>query len=128
MARKSRKTETIYINERLEQELLGDPLSLPVCAETARQDAELVSVFLEAYGQAGMDIVLCGHAHGGQVRLPWIGGLFAPGQGLLPRLTSGVHKKNGTFMVVSRGLGNSLAPFRILNHPETVLITLKTKR
>ena len=80
---------------------------------------------LPAYAEAGADLVLSGHAHGGQVCLPGIGGLFAPGQGILPRLTSGVHARGETRLVVSRGLGNSSFPLRVFNPPEIVTVTLR---
>lgn len=80
---------------------------------------------LPAYAEAGADLVLSGHAHGGQVRLPGIGGLFAPGQGILPRLTSGVHARGETRLVVSRGFGNSAFPLRVFNPPEIVTVTLR---
>ncbi len=80
---------------------------------------------LPAYAEAGADLVLSGHAHGGQVRLPGIGGLFAPGQGILPRLTSGVHARGETRLVVSRGLGNSAFPLRVFNPPEIVTVILR---
>lgn len=80
---------------------------------------------LPAYAEAGADLVLSGHAHGGQVRLPGIGGLFAPGQGILPRLTSGVHARGETRLVVSRGLGNSAFLLRVFNPPEIVTVTLR---
>lgn len=80
---------------------------------------------LPAYAEAGADLVLSGHAHGGQVRLPGIGGLFAPGQGILPRLTSGVYERGETRLVVSRGLGNSAFPLRVFNPPEIVTVTLR---
>lgn len=76
------------------------------------------------YIKTGLPLVLCGHAHGGQVRLPVVGGLFAPEQGILPKYTAGVHEDNGTIMVVSRGLGNSGFPIRFANRPELVVLTL----
>ncbi len=79
---------------------------------------------LDVYTANGTDLALCGHAHGGQIRLPFIGGLFAPNQGFFPKYTAGVHQKGRTKMVVSRGLGNSLAPLRINNRPELVVLTL----
>lgn len=78
----------------------------------------------DVYASNGIDLVLSGHAHGGQVRLPFVGGLIAPHQGLFPRYTAGVYTKKQTSMVVSRGLGNSAAPIRINNRPELVVITL----
>ena len=79
------------------------------------------------YRAAGVPLVLSGHAHGGQIRLPFIGGLLAPEQGLFPKYTSGVHKLGAVTMVISRGLGNSLFPFRIFNRPEVVCLQLKAK-
>lgn len=80
---------------------------------------------LEMYAQCGFDLVLTGHAHGGQWRLPGIGGLYAPHQGVFPRYTSGLHWKGATGMVVSRGLGNSGFPLRLFNRPELVAVTLR---
>ncbi|HHX6348267.1 TPA: metallophosphoesterase [Pseudomonas aeruginosa] len=71
------------------------------------------------------DLVLSGHAHGGQIRLPWIGGLLAPNQGFFPKYTSGHYAAdNGTQMIVSRGLGNSIFPVRVFNRPHLPVITL----
>lgn len=82
---------------------------------------------IELYERAKIDLVLCGHAHGGQIRLPYIGGLFAPDQGVLPHYTSGMYTEKTTSMIVSRGLGNSRFPFRIFNKPELVVINFKKK-
>lgn len=79
----------------------------------------------EMYRTAGAPLVLSGHAHGGQVRLPVIGGLYAPQQGLFPKYTAGVHDLGGVQLVVSRGLGNSRFPFRVFNRPEIVSVELK---
>lgn len=72
-----------------------------------------------------VDLVLSGHAHGGQFRLPFVGGLVAPGQGLFPEYDSGLYTEENTNMVVSRGIGNSIIPFRINNRPEIVVIELE---
>lgn len=72
-----------------------------------------------------MGLVLTGHAHGGQFRLPLIGGLVARNQGLFPKYDAGVYSEASTSMIVSRGLGNSIIPFRFNNRPEVVLIELK---
>ena len=82
---------------------------------------------LETYGACGADLVFSGHAHGGQIRLPFVGGLYAPGQGFLPKLTKGLYGVEDTTLVVSRGLGNSTFPFRFLNRPEVVALTLRTE-
>ena len=79
------------------------------------------------YTDYKMDLVFTGHAHGGQIRLPFIGGLYAPHQGLFPKYTSGTFKKDNTTMVVSRGIGGSKFPFRINNRPELVIVTLKSE-
>lgn len=79
---------------------------------------------VEVYAEYGAGLVLSGHAHGGQVRLPLLGGLYAPGQGLLPEYDSGLYSLGETQMVVSRGLGNSVAPLRVNNRPELVVVTL----
>ena len=76
------------------------------------------------YSNSSVDLVFSGHAHGGQVRLPFIGGLIAPDQGFFPKLTEGVHRDNNTSMVISRGLGNSIIPIRIFNRPELIVVTL----
>ena len=70
-------------------------------------------------------VILTGHAHGGQFRLPLIGGLIAPNQGLFPKYDDGLYSEENTNMIVSRGLGNSIIPFRFNNRPEVVLIELK---
>lgn len=82
---------------------------------------------LNVYVKNEIDLVLTGHAHGGQIRIPFIGGLVAPNQGLFPKYTSGKLEEKQTTMIVSRGIGNSILPFRVNNNPELVVITLKSK-
>ena len=84
--------------------------------------------YLDGYAAAGADLVFSGHAHGGQIRLPLLGGLYAPGQGFFPELTQGVHTRGETTLVVSRGLGNSAFPLRLFNRPEIVAVTLRAAR
>ena len=83
---------------------------------------------IETYAEYGADLVLSGHAHGGQVRLPGIGGLYAPDQGIFPRYTSGLYRLGPTRMVVSRGVGNSCGVPRLLNRPEASTIVLRRNR
>jgi len=78
----------------------------------------------EDYVAGAFNLVLAGHAHGGQWRLPLIGGLVAPNQGLLPKYDAGLYQKVTSAMLVSRGLGNSLMPLRLFNLPEIISIKI----
>ena len=78
-----------------------------------------------SYVACDVDLVFSGHAHGGQFRLPLIGGLIAPNQGLFPKYDAGIFLDQNTHIVNdSRGLGNSVIPFRFNNRPEIVLVEL----
>ena len=79
----------------------------------------------EVYVESDIDLALSGHAHGGQFRLPFVGGLVAPNQGLFPKYDAGLYTEENTNMIVSPGIGNSLLPFRFNNRPEVVLIELR---
>lgn len=82
--------------------------------------------YIDRYASAGFDGALCGHAHGGQWRIPFTGiGFYSPGQGLFPKYTSGVHISGNMSEVISRGLGNSECPLRLFNRPEIVVVELK---
>ena len=81
----------------------------------------------DTYVDSKLDLVLTGHAHGGQVRIPFIGGLISPNQGFFPKYTGGKFKEDNTNMIVSRGIGNSIIPFRVNNRPELVVVQLKVK-
>lgn len=101
--------------------------------EQSRSDREPFRILLshrpehlETYSALDFDLVFAGHAHGGQIRLPLVGGLYAPSQGWLPAYTSGMHINKETKMIVSRGLGNSQMPLRICNRPEIVVVTLQS--
>ena len=80
--------------------------------------------FADSYTKAGADLVLSGHVHGGQFRLPFVGGLLSPGLGFFPEYDAGLYKIGETQLIVSRGLGNSRIPVRINNRPEIVLAVL----
>lgn len=77
-----------------------------------------------SYKNYDFDLMLSGHAHGGQFRFPFIGGLYAPGQGILPKYTGGLYKEKNT-LIVSRGLGPSRFPLRLFNRPEIISIYIK---
>lgn len=85
--------------------------------------------FIGSYFSNGFDIipnlVFSGHAHGGQFRIPLFNkGVIAPGQGILPRYTSGLYKFDDGQLIISRGLGNSIIPIRINNRPHIPIVTL----
>ncbi len=114
-AYKAVEDSTEYMNEQLEK----------------YSDNEYFKILLshrpelfETYVQNNMNVVFSGHAHGGQVRLPFVGGLIAPHQGLFPEYDSGLYSLNNTNMVVSRGVGDSILPLRINNPPEIIIVTL----
>ena len=144
------ENENIHImeNERVTLEKDGEAVSLigmddynyensdllpdlkALCDET--EDYKIVLShkpdFFEDYSESGADLVLCGHAHGGQFILPFIGGVLAPGQGWFPEYTEGLYRINETAMIVSRGLGNSIFPFRINNYPQLVIVELSGEK
>lgn len=82
----------------------------------------------DTYVSCGVSLVLSGHAHGGQFRLPLIGGLVAPDQGFFPKYDAGLYRDGGTNMIVSRGIGNSIIPLRFNNRPEIVLVELRVEQ
>lgn len=118
----------------IEDPLMGQTVSASIDEALQSIDSNLFTILLshrpeqfETYVEKDIDLVFTGHAHGGQIRLPFVGGLIAPSQGVLPTYTAGVFEKNHTKMIISRGLGNSLFPFRVFNLPEVILVELKKK-
>lgn len=87
--------------------------------------------FIARYAEAGADLVFSGHVHGGQFRLPFVGGLYGPGQGLFPDYDGGLYAipadGGETLLYVSRGLGNSRFPIRFANRPEVILAVLEAQ-
>lgn len=78
---------------------------------------------LAKYAQFPLDLVVSGHAHGGQVRIPGVlNGLYAPNQGWFPKLAGGAYTQDGTTLIVSRGLAVRTRLPRIFNRPEVVLV------
>ena len=80
------------------------------------------------YAEHDIDLILSGHAHGGQFRIPFIGGVVAPNQGFFPEFDAGIYTDGNTNMLVSRGVGNSILPLRINNRPEVLLIELNSDK
>lgn len=78
----------------------------------------------ETYVSEDIDLVLSGHVHGGQIRLPLLGGLIALEQGIFPKYDAGMYSSGSTTMIVSRGIGNSIIPVRLNNRPEVVVVRL----
>lgn len=114
-------TEEKEINEIIDLELqqINDKSDLYTILITHRPE------YIFEYAKNNIDLVLVGHAHGGQFRIPFIGGVYAPEQGIFPKYDSGLYIEKGTNMIVSRGLGNSRFPFRINNRPEIILVELR---
>ena len=81
----------------------------------------------DLYAESGVDLIFSGHAHGGQFRLPFLGGLVAPNQGLFPEYDAGLYTAGTTNMLVSRGIGNSIIPLRFNNPPEIVVVSLHSE-
>ena len=82
---------------------------------------------IDLYQQSGADLIVSGHAHGGQWSIPWLlpNGLYAPGQGLFPKYTNGLYQLDNSQLLVSRGLDKQSVKYpRIFNRPEVVILTL----
>lgn len=82
--------------------------------------------WVEEYPTLPVDVILCGHAHGGVVRLPGVGGLIGTDRTLFPDYTAGMFASGQYQMIVSRGLGQIAQFPRLLNNPEIVCLTLRT--
>lgn len=82
--------------------------------------------YFDRYLEYDFDLILSGHAHGGQWRIPLLlNGLYAPDQGLFPKYAGGKYTVSDTTMIVGRGLARESTRIpRIFNRPELVLIEL----
>lgn len=115
--------------------LTGDSAAVMAAALqklTAEQEAYTVLLshrpeLFDIYAASGIDLIFSGHAHGGQFRLPLVGGLVAPNQGWLPEYDAGLYTQGNTNMLVSRGVGNSIIPIRFNNRPEIIVVELQAK-
>ena len=80
-----------------------------------------------AYEKYDFDLILTGHAHSGQFRIPFFNrGLYAPNQGLMAKYVNGLYTlSNGSRMIVSRGLARESTPLpRFFNHPELIILNI----
>ncbi|WP_168119677.1 metallophosphoesterase [Paenibacillus sp. HB172176] len=107
------------MNAHLDQAMIGIEQTADYTILLSHR-TELFSV----YAERGIDISFTGHAHGGQVRIPFVGGVYAPEQGFWPKYTAGLYELDGSAMVTSRGLGNSGVPLRLFNRPQLILVEL----
>lgn len=112
----------------LGEQLIGFRKELSALSEEKSEKTSILlshkPEYFRVYAELGFDVVFSGHAHGGQIRLPFVGGIYSPGQGFFPEYTEGIYTEGKTNMIVSRGLGNSLFPFRVFNNPEIIVCEL----
>ena len=119
-----------------EDDLFGDSESVARQAiEDLKNESDGYTILLshrpelfDLYVDTEMDLVFSGHAHGGQFRLPFVGGLVAPNQVFFPKVDESRFTEENTTMIVSRGVGNSIIPIRFNNRPEIVLVTLRNRK
>ena len=78
--------------------------------------------YIKEYSEWGADLIICGHYHGGFVRIPFLGGVISPQLKLFPKYSGGKYNVNNTDVIVSRGLGSHTLPFRIFNTPELIVV------
>lgn len=83
--------------------------------------------WMEEYPDLPVDLILSGHAHGGLVRIPGVGGVIGTDRSLFPDYDAGEYDNGAYTLIVSRGLGNSVPVPRLFNRPEIVVVTLRTK-
>lgn len=81
--------------------------------------------YFNDYISHNIDLTLTGHTHGGQIRMPALGAIYAPNQGFFPKYDKGIFTKDNKSMIISSGIGTTGLPLRILNKPELVIVKLK---
>lgn len=132
-----RKNESIYLyGLRNSGEINSEPYSVESSLSTLATKTKknnknfniLLShdpIYLDDYSNEKFDLVFSGHRHGGQFRLPLIGPIIAPGEGLFPKMDKGIFNKGETMLVLSAGIGSTIIPFRLHNKAEIVVTVLK---
>lgn len=82
--------------------------------------------WMTEYPELPVDLIFCGHAHGGLIRIPGVGGLIGTDRRLFPDFDAGQFNNGRYTLIVSRGLGNSVSIPRIFNRPEIVCVELSS--
>lgn len=82
--------------------------------------------WMTEYPELPVDLIFCGHAHGGLIRIPGVGGLIGTDRRLFPDFDAGEYNNGRYTLIVSRGLGNSVPIPRIFNRPEIVCVELSS--
>lgn len=82
--------------------------------------------WMTEYPELPVDLIFCGHAHGGLIRIPGVGGLIGTDRRLFPDFDAGEYNNGRYTLIVSRGLGNSVSIPRIFNRPEIVCVELSS--
>ena len=124
------------INDPAKYRYERPPYTLNEIMETRFRELDEIPLFkvliahrpelIEIYKNYSFDLVLSGHTHGGQVRLPFINGLYAPNQGMFPKYAGGIYRHEKLTLVVSRGLSISYPKVpRIFNPPELVIVVIE---
>lgn len=85
-------------------------------------------LFFPEYAKWGADLTLCGHIHGGLVRVPFVGGVLSPNGEFFPEYDAGEFTLNSSKMIVTRGLAEHIAPLRMFNPAEVCVIELTNAR
>ena len=104
----------------------ASPQQLSVLTDTTRLNLVLAHrpELYPIYADTAADVILSGHAHGGQIRL-FGHGVYAPQQGLFPRFDAGLYAIGRSVLHVSRGLGNTIPFPRVFNTPELNILEFK---
>ena len=114
------RTEAAYLIKERVEELLGS------CSPEEYNILMTHNpLYFPAYAGWGADLTLCGHVHGGVMRLPKGKGLLSPERKLFPKYSGGIYRHGKSLMAVSRGLGDSFLGTRVFNPPEVVCIVLE---
>lgn len=116
----SRSWEDAVLKTQFIEERLGRPQEDEVTILLAHNPK-----YFPEYVNWAPDLICAGHVHGGVVRLPFLGGILSPDITFFPPYDAGLYRSGGSTMHVSRGLGNSVIPFRIFNRPDLSLIVLE---